>query len=106
VNYPDAPSRNPRLGFKSGRFHGGAGGRFRCRAPGETLGVIGESGLGQNHARRFRGARPARLRRGRISIGGRPLDRFGQGGKAAAALRRQIQVVFQDPAFSSLSRRA
>ena len=47
---PDAAAGHPRL-VPERPLHGGRNGRFRRSRPGETLGVIGESGLGQDHAR-------------------------------------------------------
>ena len=69
-------------------------------APGETLGVIGESGSGKTTlALAVLGLVAAQ---GDIRIGGRPWA--GAGADEKRALRRQIQVVFQDP-LSSLSPR-
>ena len=69
-------------------------------APGETLGVIGESGSGKTTlALAVLGLVAAR---GEIRIGGKPWA--GAPSAEKRALRRQIQVVFQDP-LSSLSPR-
>jgi len=69
-------------------------------APGETLGVIGESGSGKTTlALAVLGLVAAQ---GDIRIGGRPWA--GAGADEKRALRRKIQVVFQDP-LSSLSPR-
>ena len=78
--------------------------RRRCRLhaeKGETLGVVGESGSGKvdpgalHHA----GARPTS---GRIVFDG--VDIAGLSGKALRAVRRRVQMVFQDP-YRSLNPR-
>jgi len=98
VNYP---TRLPgiRGWFKSGRFTAVQAVDFDV-APGETLGVIGESGSGKTTlALAVLGLLASE---GQISIGGR---HWTDSDKAERrALRRQIQVVFQDP-LSSLSPR-
>jgi microcin C transport system ATP-binding protein len=67
---------------------------------GETLGVVGESGSGKTTL----GMALLRLveGQGRIEYKGRRLDRLSSG--ELRPLRRELQVVFQDP-FSSLSPR-
>lgn len=67
---------------------------------GETLGVVGESGSGKTTL----GLAILRLIRseGAISFHGNRIDNLNQ--KAVKPLRRQLQVVFQDP-FGSLSPR-
>lgn len=67
---------------------------------GETLGVVGESGSGKTTL----GLAILRLIRseGTISFHGNRIDNLNQ--KAVKPLRRQLQVVFQDP-FGSLSPR-
>ncbi|HLI19831.1 MAG TPA: ABC transporter ATP-binding protein [Stellaceae bacterium] len=67
---------------------------------GETLGVVGESGSGKTTL----GLALLRLidSQGEIVFDGRRLDRLS--GKAMRPLRRELQVVFQDP-YSSLSPR-
>ena len=68
--------------------------------PGETLGVVGESGSGKSTLAQ------ALLRlvpsTGTIRYRGAPID--GLGGRALKPLRRDLQVVFQDP-YGSLSPR-
>ena len=67
---------------------------------GETVGVVGEFGLGQDDAR------PCDLRlirsEGPIAYCGRAIE--GLNAKAMRPLRREMQIVFQDP-FGSLSPR-
>ena len=67
---------------------------------GETLGVVGESGSGKTTL----GLAILRLLQseGRISYDGKRLDTLS--GSAMRPLRRELQIVFQDP-FSSLSPR-
>ncbi len=67
---------------------------------GGTLGIVGESGSGKSTlGRALLRLLPAE---GRITFDGRPLD--GLGRAALQPLRRDMQVVFQDP-FGSLSPR-
>ena len=98
VEYP-ASLPGIRGWFKSGRFTAVEGVDFDLAA-GETLGIIGESGSGKTTlALAVLGLLKAQ---GRISIGGR---RWSTSDRAERrALRREIQVVFQDP-LSSLSPR-
>jgi microcin C transport system ATP-binding protein len=95
------PTRLPgiRGWFKSGQFTAVESVDFDL-APGETLGIIGESGSGKTTlALAVLGLLSAE---GEISIGGK---RWTDGGRRERrALRRTIQVVFQDP-LSSLSPR-
>jgi microcin C transport system ATP-binding protein len=67
---------------------------------GETLGIVGESGSGKTTL----GLALLRLieSQGEIVFDGRRIDRLGS--KALRPLRREMQVVFQDP-YSSLSPR-
>jgi ABC-type microcin C transport system duplicated ATPase subunit YejF len=63
-------------------------------AAGETLGVVGESGCGKSSlARAVLRLLPAS--EGRVVLLGRPLDRLGRAGMRA--VRRDLQLVFQDP---------
>ena len=63
-------------------------------APGETLGVVGESGCGKSSlARAVLRLLPAS--EGRVALLGRPLDRLDRAGMRA--VRRDLQLVFQDP---------
>jgi microcin C transport system ATP-binding protein len=71
-----------------------------CLREGQTLGVVGESGSGKTTL----GLALLRLigSRGPIRFQGRPID--GLKSKALRPLRREMQIVFQDP-FGSLSPR-
>jgi microcin C transport system ATP-binding protein len=94
------PARLPgiRGWFRSGRFTAVEGVDFDL-APGETLGVIGESGSGKTTlALAVLGLVEAQ---GEIRIGG---SSWRVSAKEKRMLRREIQVVFQDP-LSSLSPR-
>jgi microcin C transport system ATP-binding protein len=68
--------------------------------PGETVGVVGESGSGKTTL----GFAVLRLlaSQGRIALLGQPIQ--GLGSRALRPLRKQMQIVFQDP-FGSLSPR-
>jgi len=94
------PTRLPgiRGWFRSGRFTAVEGVDFDL-APGETLGIIGESGSGKTTlALAVLGLMEAQ---GEIRIGG---SSWRVSAKEKRMLRREIQVVFQDP-LSSLSPR-
>jgi microcin C transport system ATP-binding protein len=98
VSYPVAKP-GWRGWFSSGRFVAVQGADLAI-APGRTLGVVGESGSGKSTlALALLGLQP-------YDGGELKLGEGNWGGDAAAkkALRRQVQVVFQDP-FSSLSPR-
>ena len=98
VVYP-VPRPGIRGWFSRGEFTAVSGASFTL-APGETLGVIGESGSGKTSlALALLDLTPAS---GEISVAGQAWSSLGRQQKRA--LRRQIQVVFQDP-FSSLSPR-
>ena len=87
--------------FRRGRFEAVKRARFAL-PPGQTLGVVGESGSGKSTlALAALGLHP---HEGHLHILGQPWPQ-GRGAQARARpLRRQVQVVFQDP-FSSLSPR-
>jgi microcin C transport system ATP-binding protein len=97
VSYPV-----PRPGFagwfRKGEFIAVQGADFRIR-PGETLGVVGESGSGKSTL--ALAALGLLKHRGELKVDGKgwAVDRASD-----LALRRTMQVVFQDP-FSSLSPR-
>jgi microcin C transport system ATP-binding protein len=97
VSYP-VPVPGLRGWFRRGEFVAVKGADFRV-PPGRTLGVVGESGSGKSTL--------ALAALGLVPHDGR-LEVVGQGWQRGTAanrpLRRQVQVVFQDP-FSSLSPR-
>ncbi len=88
--------------FRRGEFVAVEGADF-CLAPGRTLGVVGESGSGKSTlAQALLGLLP---HQGRLAIAGQGWQLPAQRNTPAnQALRRRVQVVFQDP-FSSLSPR-
>ncbi|MGQ0676883.1 MAG: ABC transporter ATP-binding protein, partial [Rhodospirillales bacterium] len=69
-------------------------------APGRTVGVVGESGSGKTTL----GLAVLRLLKSAGAIGFAGDDLQARSGKALRPLRRQMQIVFQDP-FASLSPR-
>ncbi|MGN1055547.1 MAG: ABC transporter ATP-binding protein [Comamonas sp.] len=88
--------------FRKGRFVA-VDGATLCLRQGQTLGVVGESGSGKSTlAQAILGLLPSE---GELRINGQPWQLPATRNTAAnQALRREIQVVFQDP-FSSLSPR-
>jgi microcin C transport system ATP-binding protein len=97
VSYP-VPIPGIRGWFRKGAFVAVKGAAFSV-LPGRTLGVIGESGSGKSTlALAALGLHPFS---GRMEV---DAQAWGGGKQADKALRRAIQVVFQDP-FSSLSPR-
>jgi microcin C transport system ATP-binding protein len=98
VDYP-VPRPGIRGWFGKGLFNAVAGASFTL-APGETLGVIGESGSGKTSL--ALALLDLTASSGEITVAGSAWT--GLGAEGRRALRRKIQVVFQDP-FSSLSPR-
>ncbi len=100
VKYP-VPIAGFRGWFKKGAFVA-VDGVSMAIAPGETLGVVGESGSGKSTlALAALGLLPFE---GDLRVQGQAWPRRGEGQSRAKAMRRVMQVVFQDP-FSSLSPR-
>jgi microcin C transport system ATP-binding protein len=98
VDYP-VPRPGIRGWFAKGRFTAVAGADFTL-AEGETLGVIGESGSGKTSL--ALALLDLITFSGEIAVAGQAWSSLDRERKRS--LRRQIQVVFQDP-FSSLSPR-
>jgi microcin C transport system ATP-binding protein len=97
VSYP-IPLPGFKGWFQRGRFIAVKNARFEIR-PGRTLGVVGESGSGKSTlALAALGLLP---HAGSLDVAG---SRWGPGAAGNKAIRRVVQVVFQDP-FSSLSPR-
>ncbi len=101
VVYP-VPVPGLRGWFARGEFVAVQGASFRI-APGRTLGVVGESGSGKSTlAQALLGLLPSH---GELELAGQRWQAPVQhNGAHNQQLRRQVQVVFQDP-FSSLSPR-
>jgi len=97
VTYP-IPIPGIRGWFRKGAFVAVKGAEFAL-LPGRTLGVIGESGSGKSTL--ALAALGLQAFTGRLQVDGQD---WGAGKLADKALRRTVQVVFQDP-FSSLSPR-
>ena len=97
VVYP-TPLAGVRGWFRHGEFVAVQGASFDV-SPGQTLGIMGESGSGKSTlALAALGLLPFQ---GELQIAG---DAWSASAARNKALRRQVQVVFQDP-FSSLSPR-
>jgi oligopeptide transport system ATP-binding protein len=94
------PARQRRLGGASSWVKAVDGVDFVIH-PGETLGLIGESGCGKTTTSKLILLQETPTA-GTIAFGGRDIAGFG--GEDLMAYRRAVQVVFQDP-FSSLSPR-
>jgi microcin C transport system ATP-binding protein len=97
VSYP-VPLPGVAGWFRKGEFVAVQGADFRI-VPGETLGVVGESGSGKSTL--ALAALGLLRHKGELAVGGR---QWAVNGHSDRALRRVMQVVFQDP-FSSLSPR-
>jgi microcin C transport system ATP-binding protein len=97
VSYP-VPLPGFKGWFQRGRFVAVKGAQFEIQ-PGRTLGVVGESGSGKSTlALAALGLLP---HAGSLEVVG---SRWGPDASGNKAIRRVVQVVFQDP-FSSLSPR-
>ncbi|MCA1842428.1 MAG: dipeptide ABC transporter ATP-binding protein, partial [Actinobacteria bacterium] len=94
------PGRGGRLGRDGGVVHAVCGISFSV-ARGETLALVGESGCGKSTtARMILNLLPATS--GSVRFRGE--DVIGLGGKRLRAMRRYMQIVFQDP-YASLNPR-
>ncbi|MGC7101494.1 ABC transporter ATP-binding protein [Amycolatopsis lurida] len=71
--------------------------------PGETLGIVGESGCGKSTTGRAL-LRLEPVVAGRVSFDGESIEKAGEG--RMRALRRQMQMIFQDPVASLNPRRS
>jgi peptide/nickel transport system ATP-binding protein/oligopeptide transport system ATP-binding protein len=94
------PIRKGLLGRQVAKVHAVDGVSLAVR-PGETLGLVGESGCGKSTAGKVI-TRLLNPTSGEVYLSGRRIDNLGQA--EMREVRRELQVIFQDP-YSSLNPR-